>query len=368
MDDNPKPLDTPASPPTAAVRPWLKVSPPPPAAAALTSPRFGRHKVGERSDSQGKVWSPGRGSMAEDPTSPRAELRLLLDAEADANKLPAAVGAAAPIVAGKQESPLPDLTSEGFVALSVLGRGGEGTVFNVKRINEKVAEVCRGFLSGLTAIVQGDQHGDELVCKRRACPSLAEANTGLQEAIVGARVSSHPCLVRVEATFLQRSDVAGRPDLFFLGIVMQKCGGGDLMSMLLSGEAVHLKDDDICRYMAAVCSGVAELHRSGLIHRDMCEFLFFCFSFSMHLASFFCLSHALSSGNYRFVVCALLPFRPIRQRAKIASFSWAATVPRKPENLFFVDPGRTALVVGDLGLAVWTSRKVECTVAEFSVA
>ncbi|WP_067821832.1 serine/threonine-protein kinase [Nocardia inohanensis] len=131
-------------------------------------------------------------------------------------------------------------TFAGYRIERTLGSGGMGTVY----LAEHPRLPRRDALKVLSA-----QHGDD--------PGF-RANF-LREAEVAARLR-HPNLVAVH----DRGEDAGR-----LWIAMQYVPGGDLSGLIRPG---HIAGDDLDRVvhiLGEAAQGLGELHRAGLLHRDV---------------------------------------------------------------------------------------------------
>eukprot|EP01116_Phalansterium_solitarium_P010937 TRINITY_DN2653_c0_g1_i2.p1 TRINITY_DN2653_c0_g1~~TRINITY_DN2653_c0_g1_i2.p1 ORF type:complete len:334 (-),score=99.93 TRINITY_DN2653_c0_g1_i2:105-1106(-) len=154
------------------------------------------------------------------------------------------------------------MSSDKYEVIERLGGGGEGQVYTVHTPGSS----------------------DIFVLKKRACMTLDDANSGLDEAYSTAMVRSE-YVVRYEKVFLEEFVVSG-VKMWHLCILLEYCPRGDLRSFitnpagLSSSIARHSVDGSmnpqlVKGWIYQLCRGVYALHQSKFVHRDLkCENIF----------------------------------------------------------------------------------------------
>lgn len=154
-----------------------------------------------------------------------------------------------------------------FRTLKALGAGGQGTTYSVERIKD----------------------GKIYAAKKLVCSSMPEANRALREAMTLQKLGNHPLVISYVDVFLEEDDcgeeelVAGAggagagggempgKSSLIVTILMEFCERGDLASLMESSRASRqpLPQTVIVRWMCELCTGLAFLHETGVIHRDI---------------------------------------------------------------------------------------------------
>jgi serine/threonine-protein kinase len=135
-----------------------------------------------------------------------------------------------------------DLLADRYRILAPLGSGGMATVFRAhdERLDREVA----------IKILLPNHASDPATAARfeREARSLAAA--------------SHPSVVAVYD--VDAGDPAAGRDPFF---VMELCPGGSLAARMTGGR--RMSPDELIPVLVSVADGLAELHRRGVVHRDV---------------------------------------------------------------------------------------------------
>jgi hypothetical protein len=135
-----------------------------------------------------------------------------------------------------------DLLADRYRILAPLGSGGMATVFRAhdERLDREVA----------IKILLPNHASDPATAARfeREARSLAAA--------------SHPSVVAVYD--VDAGDPAAGRDPFF---VMELCSGGSLAARMAGGR--RIAPDELIPVLVSVSDGLAELHRRGVVHRDV---------------------------------------------------------------------------------------------------
>jgi serine/threonine protein kinase len=130
---------------------------------------------------------------------------------------------------------------ENYELVRILGRGGEGTVWLVTRIDSK----------------------QQFVMKKRTFTDLANANRGLQEAMALCRFQSE-YVIKSEEVFLDLEMMDG-VQLYHICLVMQYCPGGDLCSRVMALESgTSALDSRVCTKRAQYTCQHTHTHTHSL--------------------------------------------------------------------------------------------------------
>jgi serine/threonine protein kinase/predicted GNAT family N-acyltransferase len=144
----------------------------------------------------------------------------------------------------------PPFQSDRYQLVKKLGAGGEGAIFLVETKGGKPEEKTK------------------CIMKKRACPSLEDANVALREAIALSQYRSDFIVGYIDMYLEQdKRDTS----CFYLFIIMEYCPQGDLSTMLRDAQTVgtRISAPLLQRWFEEICLGVKVIHDSRTIHRDL---------------------------------------------------------------------------------------------------
>ena len=139
----------------------------------------------------------------------------------------------------------------GYRVVRYLSSGGEGRIWIVVKESSSKAE----------------QENLEVVCKRRTCCGIGEANEAIQECLAMTRVSGRHNVAILDA-FLSREETDS--DLFYCNIIMEYCQNGDLSSYLFGApEPRVVTFQEALEFTHDIADGLAAIHKMSFVHLDL---------------------------------------------------------------------------------------------------